>query len=319
MELAQTKAKGRTVKGYASVFNYPIETVESVLFGTTTYIRPGAFGKTLQEDRDQIKPLFNHGHDPTFGEKPLGVPKVMREDAHGLYVEFELDNTSYNDDLIVSMNSGALNSMSIGFMDRTENGIDHENNVREIHDVRLYEFSLVPFPANRAATVALHSLQPLELHWDGPAAMRACSSAADFRKIAFERANDSDPDTAAHWALPHHPNPDGAPGNADPGGVGAALAALHGGRGGPPDLKNRDAAESHLTAHQASFQSAPISVSVSGDVYKWTTTTGTGPNGQPTGPSVPNVDDRITLAKADTIRHFADVAAEAERMKRDAG
>lgn len=82
--------------------------------------------------------------------------------------------------------------------------------------------------------------------WDGGAAMSSASSAADFRKIAFERDNDSDPDTAAHWALPHHISP-GAPPNAK--GVSAALGALSGARGGAPDLKNAGAARSHLEAH----------------------------------------------------------------------
>lgn len=85
-----------------------------------------------------------------------------------------------------------------------------------------------------------------EQKWDGAAAMQSCSNAADFRKIAFERANDSDPDTAAHWALPHHQSP-GA--DADPQGVSAALGALNGARGGAPDLKDAGAAKSHLEAH----------------------------------------------------------------------
>jgi hypothetical protein len=91
-----------------------------------------------------------------------------------------------------------------------------------------------------------------ELHtkWDGAAAMRTCKSASDFRAIAFERDNDSDPDTAAHWALPHHPRP-GA--GADAGGVSAALGALSGARGGAPDLKNAGAARSHLQAHSSAL------------------------------------------------------------------
>lgn len=87
--------------------------------------------------------------------------------------------------------------------------------------------------------------------WSGDAAMAACSSAEDYGKIAFRRTGDSDPDTAAAWALPHHPNPDGAPGNADAAGVAAALAALNGGRGGPPELRDPAAARSHLEAHQS--------------------------------------------------------------------
>lgn len=303
MELSQAKTQGRTLTGYASVFNYPIETLESWLYGTTTYMRPGAFGNTLQEHRDEIQALYNHGHDPQIGEKPLGKPSVMREDAHGLYVEVPLDRTSYNDDIIASLESGALRAMSIGFVPERDSYND-DRSVREIHQVRLYDFGPVTFPANRASTVALHSLSvDLERHWDGAAAMRSCSSAAEFRKIAFERNNDSDPDTAAHWALPHHPNPDGAPGNADPAGVSAALAALHGGRGTPssgaPDLKLSVASvEAHLTAHQGSEESSM----------------GAGRHGEePIRPKAP--DDAGLLARADVIRYARELEAEARRME----
>jgi len=100
--------------------------------------------------------------------------------------------------------------------------------------------------------VAAAKARALAMKWDGSAAMASAKSAADFRKIAFERNNDSDSDTAAHWALPHHSSP-GA--DADKTGVAAALAALNGARGGAPDLKNKDAAQSHLEAHQRSFGS----------------------------------------------------------------
>lgn len=301
MELARATAKGRTLTGYASVFDYPIETVETFLYGTTTYIRRGAFGNTIQEHRDDVQVLLNHGHDPQVGEKPLGVPSIMREDAHGLYVEVPLDQTSYNDDIIVSLESGALRAMSIGFVPERDSYSD-DRSVREIHQVRLFDFGPVTFPANRAATAALHSLTvELEQHWDGAAAMRTCSSAGDFRKIAFERRNDSDPDTAAHWALPHHPNPDGAPGNADPAGVSAALAALHGGRGTPtsgaPDLVlGVDAVEAHLQRHQGSESSR-----------------GAGPNAEEaTGPDAP--DDGLLLAKADDVRLGRELETERRRI-----
>lgn len=85
-----------------------------------------------------------------------------------------------------------------------------------------------------------------EFRWDGPAAMRTCDTAAEFRQIAFELQNDSDPATAAHWALPHHPSP-GA--GADPGGVAAALGRLS--QTGPT-VMSKDAIRSHLEAHQGS-------------------------------------------------------------------
>jgi hypothetical protein len=96
------------------------------------------------------------------------------------------------------------------------------------------------------ASVGLLHVRPmLDLHHP--------SEIADLRKIAFERANDSDPDTAAHWALPHHPSP-GA--DADPAGVSAALGALNGARGGAPDLKSKEAAQAHLENHQGAGEKA---------------------------------------------------------------
>jgi HK97 family phage prohead protease len=87
--------------------------------------------------------------------------------------------------------------------------------------------------------------------WDGAAALASASNAAEFGKIAFRRNNDSDPDTAAAWALPHHSSP-----GADPNvkGVSAALGSLNGGRGGAPDLKDTPAARSHLEAHQTAYE-----------------------------------------------------------------
>jgi hypothetical protein len=90
------------------------------------------------------------------------------------------------------------------------------------------------------------------LKWDGPAAMRTCDTAAEFRQIAFELANDSAPDTAAHWALPHHPRP-GA--EADQGGVSAALGRLN--QTGET-VMSKDAIRRHLEAHQPAERAAAM-------------------------------------------------------------
>jgi HK97 family phage prohead protease len=84
----------------------------------------------------------------------------------------------------------------------------------------------------------------LDMKWDGPAAMRACSTAGDFRSIAFERKNDSDPDTAAHWTLPHHARPHGP---ADDGGVSAALGRLN--QAGDT-VMSKESIRAHLERHQ---------------------------------------------------------------------
>lgn len=262
---------GRTMVGYATAFNFPIPGDH----GETIYIREGALAYTLKHAREKIQVLYHHGRDPQIGEKPLGVPKTLEPDRTGLWTETPLARTSYNEEIIIPLlESGGLRSMSIAF-GATQQSWNDDHSERYIEQMALAEYGPTPFPRNLGASAALHSAfltdEIDEWHWDGAAAMRTCSSAADFRKIAFERANDSDPDTAAHWVLPHHPNPDGAPGNADSQGVAAALAALHGGRGGPPDLKLSVAdVESHLQAHQGEASSVGGSASTAGaDRLTW--------------------------------------------------
>lgn len=96
--------------------------------------------------------------------------------------------------------------------------------------------------------------------WDGAAAMQNAADANDpaaaFRAIAFERDDEGDPDTAGHWALPHHKAP-GDPPNAK--GVAAAEGALNGARGGKPNLKDEAAAASHLEAHRNAIEAEQAS------------------------------------------------------------
>lgn len=262
IELAQAKIEDRRLVGYASVFNYPIDS-GTRRFRQKTYVRPGFFDRTLEKNRDMIQVLYHHGLDPQVGTIPLGKPEVMQPDKTGLWTETPLAKTRFNEETLVPLlEAGALRAMSIQFVTEQESFND-DRTERNLEQGRLYEFGPTPFPANEASTAALHSLESFfalgtEMHWNGAAAMRSASTASEFGQIAFERNNDSDPDTAAHWALPHHPRP-GA--DADPAGVSAALAALHGGRGGAPDLKQSVASvEAHLTRHQGSEQSSPSRV-----------------------------------------------------------
>lgn len=156
MELASVQTQGRTLTGYASVFNYPI-TSQFAGRQQTTFVRPTAFTRTLKNNPGQVQVLLNHGQDPQVGMKPLGVPSVMKVDGRGLYVEVPLDETSYNDDIIVSLQSGALRAMSIQFETQQE-AFNADRTERYIQEVNLWEFGPVTFPANAGATASLHSL-----------------------------------------------------------------------------------------------------------------------------------------------------------------
>jgi HK97 family phage prohead protease len=156
VELAQVAAAGRTMTGYASVFNYPIDSGVRD-FQQTTYVKPGAFTKTLKENKGQVKVLFNHGLDPRYGKLPIGVPTTLKQDGKGLYAEVALHEGPDNQNIIAALASGALNAMSIQF-EVTDEAYNADRSERYIQALKLYEFGPVTFPANEAATAALHSL-----------------------------------------------------------------------------------------------------------------------------------------------------------------
>lgn len=146
-----------TLVGYAAVFN--ADTVIDSWEGRfTERIAPGAFSRTLARQGDKVKVLFNHGFDPSIGDKPLGKPEVMREDKRGLWVEVPLDDTSYNRDLVASLRSGALDGMSFRFSVKDEDPAKpSNNNVRTLREVELFELGPVTWPAYSATTAGVRS------------------------------------------------------------------------------------------------------------------------------------------------------------------
>lgn len=157
---ADDESDGRigTLYGYAARFNTPT-LINSWEGRFTEQIAPGAFKRTLKDRGDRVKVLFNHGMDPSIGDKPLGRPERMDEDADGLYVEVPLDDTSYNRDLVASLRSGALDGMSFRFSVVREKWQESDDPkvlpVRIIQEAKLYELGPVTFPAYEATTAGV--------------------------------------------------------------------------------------------------------------------------------------------------------------------
>ena len=146
-----------TLTGYAAVFNEDT-TIDSWEGRFIERLASGSFAKTLKDRGDKVKVLFNHGFDPSVGDKPLGKPRVMREDDKGLYVEVPLDDTSYNRDLVASLRSGSLDGMSFRFsVVREDWDESRDMPVRTLKEVKLYEFGPVTFPAYEATTAGVRA------------------------------------------------------------------------------------------------------------------------------------------------------------------
>jgi hypothetical protein len=151
-EIKALDGDGRTLEGFCAAFGN-IDQVGDV-------IHPGAFRKTLTERGGRIKFLWQH--DPT---EPIGRLVEAREDTGGLYVKAIISDTQRGRDAIALLKDGAIGEMSIGY-DAVKGGTDYSKtpegkSVRNLREIKLYEFSLVTFPANEAAVVtALKDVDP---------------------------------------------------------------------------------------------------------------------------------------------------------------
>jgi hypothetical protein len=158
------------IEGYGSVFNTLIDAY------VPTIIEPGAFTKTIREQFDRIKILWQHQTD-----EPIGRPLELREDERGLYVRAQLSATSRGDEAARLLRDGVLNELSIGFdvlrfyMDTS----GHEP-VRHITELRLWEISLVTFAANPKAKVTQVHRRTVN-HDEEVAALERMLAALDFR------------------------------------------------------------------------------------------------------------------------------------------
>ncbi len=162
---ADGESDGRTLVGYAAMYNRWTE-IDSWYEGRfMERIAPGAFKNTLAKRGERVKVLFNHGYDPSIGDKPLGKASRMVEDDAGLWTETPLSRTSYNDDLIELLRDEAIDGMSFRFRVTAEEWLEDPDLVsneyklpeRTITGLDLYEFGPVTFPAYEATSAGVRS------------------------------------------------------------------------------------------------------------------------------------------------------------------
>jgi HK97 family phage prohead protease len=154
----------RTLFGYAAVFNEWTE-----IHGWEGHFRerimPGAFAKTIQERGDRVKILYDHGMDPTLGNKPLGKIRELREDDRGLYYEVALLDTDYNRNFLIPAVEADTLGASFRFRVTKDDWDDEpdmpERTIREIGP--LHELGPVTFPAYEGATAGVRNRQDFEL------------------------------------------------------------------------------------------------------------------------------------------------------------
>ena len=129
--------------GYASVF----EEIDSY----RDIVKRGAFEKTLAdtESKGRAVPILWQ-HDAS---KPIGVYTELKEDEHGLYVEGQLNmDVQQAREALSLLRQKALSGISIGY-NSVRYDTDVKSGVRRLYELKLYEASLVTFPACDGARV----------------------------------------------------------------------------------------------------------------------------------------------------------------------
>jgi HK97 family phage prohead protease len=146
----RAEGDGMTFTGYASVFNSPSED----LGGFVEYVAPGAFKRSLQS-RNEVKLLWNHDAGEPLASLRGGTMSLV-EDNRGLKVTAQLPNTSRGRDVAELLRSKVIDSMSFGF-NVIRDSWASDGKTRTLESVRLFEVSIVSFPAYEATVAQVRS------------------------------------------------------------------------------------------------------------------------------------------------------------------
>lgn len=263
MEIKELEATTGTFVGYLSTFGNTDQQGDVV--------EKGAFARTLDRWRQKGKPMpLLWQHQEVIG----GIDaKDALEDEHGLLVKGQLVlDLQKAREVLALLKAGVVNAMSIGYdvIQHTRDGA-----IRKLKELRLYEGSLVLWPANEAAEVlavkAVVPFQDLSLAdenqgWDaGKARGRIRSYAMNTEgEVDWTKYKKGflwwDPDAADTTAGYKFPVADVIDGNlkAIPRAIFAAAGVVQGGRGGAntsttdvPKIKN------HLARYYSKLERTP--------------------------------------------------------------
>lgn len=126
----------RVIRAYASTFD---------LDQGGDIIHPGAFKKTVSERLDRVKVLRNHSD-------LIGRPISAIEDGKGLLTESYIGKHDLGEETLMLAKDGILDSLSIGYSIPIGKS-SYDGEIRNIHEVKLFEWSVVDFPMNEAARI----------------------------------------------------------------------------------------------------------------------------------------------------------------------
>lgn len=136
-ELLDADADKGIVKGYGSYFDNKDS--------DNDIIRKGAYSKTIKENGERVKYLYQHNM-----MQPIGKMSELYEDEKGLVFVAEIPKTTLGKDVIELMKAGVITENSVGILPVLK---ENKGEYREIREVKLYEISAVTLAANDQAKI----------------------------------------------------------------------------------------------------------------------------------------------------------------------
>ncbi len=136
-ELQDIDEKNGIVKGYGSYFDNKDSDYD--------VIRKGAYQKTIKENGDRVKYLYQHDM-----MQPIGKMNELYEDSKGLVFVAEIPKTQLGKDVVELMKAGVITENSVGILPIQK---EQKDGFREIREVKLFEISAVTLAANDQAKI----------------------------------------------------------------------------------------------------------------------------------------------------------------------
>lgn len=115
-------------------------------------VQAGAFSKSIREwkKKGKMPPvLWQH-----WSSEPIGVYTKLQEDEKGLYVEGKLliNDVVRAKEAYALLKAGAIDGLSIGY-ETVREEYNSDTKVNKLIELKLWEISIVTFPANSEARV----------------------------------------------------------------------------------------------------------------------------------------------------------------------
>ncbi len=146
-------AYGRTLEGYAAVFNE-----ETRISGFHEVVLPGAFRESLRSGTDVLC-LVDHDPGKLLARTRSGTLR-LEEDGKGLHFEIDLPDTSIARDVLALVQRGDVGGCSFAFTVK-RGGEAWQGKRRELRSVALHEISLVhAWPAYKNTSVQARAAVP---------------------------------------------------------------------------------------------------------------------------------------------------------------